>query len=64
MSAAQAPDDVVRTHEEGAANEREPLLVLEPLAAFLEANGLEASDAVEPVGDGHSNVTFAARRRR
>ena len=59
MSAAQAPDDVVRTREEGEANEREPLLVLEPLAAFLEANGLEASDAVEPVGDGHSNVTFA-----
>jgi aminoglycoside phosphotransferase (APT) family kinase protein len=59
VSAAQAPDDVVRTREEGEANEREPLLVLEPLAAFLEANGLEASDAVEPVGDGHSNVTFA-----
>ena len=59
MSAAQAPDDVVRTREEGEANDREPLLVLEPLAAFLEANGLEASDAVEPVGDGHSNVTFA-----
>jgi len=59
VSAAQAPDDVVRTREEGAANEREPLLVLEPLAAFLEANDLEAADAVEPVGDGHSNVTFA-----
>ena len=59
MSAAQAPDDVVRTREEGEANEREPLLVLEPLAAFLEANGLRASDAVEAVGDGHSNVTFA-----
>ena len=59
MSPAQAPDDVVRTREQGEANEREPLLVLEPLATFLEANGLEASDAVEPVGDGHSNVTFA-----
>ena len=59
MSAAQAPDDVVRTREEGEANEREPLLVLDPLAAFLEANGLEPSDDVEPVGDGHSNVTFA-----
>ena len=62
MSAAQAPDDVVRTREEGAANEREPLLVLEPLTEFLAANGLGSADGpteVEPVGDGHSNVTYA-----
>jgi aminoglycoside phosphotransferase (APT) family kinase protein len=56
-----APDDIVATHEEGARNEREPLLVVEPLLAFLSAAGLEAPAEldVEPVGEGHSNVTFA-----
>src|SRR5215212_3881690 len=34
VSTQVAPDDVVRTHAEGEANEREPLLVLEPLTAF------------------------------
>ena len=61
MSATLAPDDVVRTNAEGAANAREPLLVLEPLIAFLIAGGLEAPAdlSAELVGDGHSNVTFA-----
>ncbi len=62
VSAARAPDDVVRTREEGAANEREPLLVLAPLMDFLAANGLgqgSGSPSVQPVGDGHSNVTYA-----
>ena len=61
MSATLAPDDVVRTHAEGAANSREPLLVLDPLIEFLDANRLDAPadlDAV-PVGEGHSCVTFA-----
>ena len=58
-----APDDVVATHDEGAANEREPLLVTEPLAAFLDERGLGDGDIeVEPVGEGHSNVTFVIRR--
>jgi len=60
MTVALAPDDIVRTHADGAANPREPLLVLEPLIGFLAANGLDAPadlDAV-PVGEGHSNVTF------
>ncbi len=61
---AIAPDDVVATHEEGAANEREPLLVLEPLAAFLDVQGIGAGEPieVEPVGEGHSNVTYLLRR--
>jgi aminoglycoside phosphotransferase (APT) family kinase protein len=61
MSVALAPDDLVRTHEQGRANEREPLLVIEPLLDFLRAHGLEAPDQLtaEPIGDGHSNVTFA-----
>jgi aminoglycoside phosphotransferase (APT) family kinase protein len=61
MSAPAAPDDIVRTHADGAANEREPLLVIEPLLAFLADAGLEAPDdlTATPIGDGHSNVTFA-----
>jgi len=61
MSIALAPDDVVRTHAEAAGNQREPLLVLEPLARFLSTHGLEASSELSatPIGEGHSNVTFA-----
>jgi aminoglycoside phosphotransferase (APT) family kinase protein len=63
MTSQAAPDDVVLTHEEGAANRREPLLVLEPLRAFLDERGLGAGEVeVEPVGEGHSNVTYALRR--
>ena len=60
MSVTLAPDDIVATHAEGAANEREPLLVLEPLRAFLRDHGLDAPGALSavPIGDGHSNVTF------
>jgi aminoglycoside phosphotransferase (APT) family kinase protein len=61
MSVTLAPDDIVRTHAAGAANAREPLLVIDPLREFLDGAGLAAPgdlDAV-PVGDGHSNVTFA-----
>ncbi len=60
MAATLAPDDIVRTRDEGAANQREPLLVIEPLLSFLAVNGLEAPDdlSAEHVGEGHSNVTF------
>jgi len=58
-----APDDIVRTHEEGARNDRVPLLVTEPLEAFLDGCGLgEGPVEAEPVGEGHSNVTFVIRR--
>jgi aminoglycoside phosphotransferase (APT) family kinase protein len=61
MPVALAPDDIVCTHEQGRANEREPLLVVEPLLSFLGAHGLEAPGELTatPIGDGHSNVTFA-----
>ncbi len=63
VSTQVAPDDLVRTHAEGEANEREPLLVLDPLMAFLDSHELGAGDLeVEPVGEGHSNVTYALRR--
>jgi aminoglycoside phosphotransferase (APT) family kinase protein len=60
MPTALAPDDVVRTAADRADGAREPLLVIEPLLGFLEAAGLDAPAELEvqPVGDGHSNVTF------
>jgi aminoglycoside phosphotransferase (APT) family kinase protein len=60
MSATAAPDDIVRTPEEAASNQREPLLVIEPLIRFLDAAGLDAPAdlTAAPVGDGHSNVTY------
>jgi aminoglycoside phosphotransferase (APT) family kinase protein len=63
VSSQIAPDDIVRTHDEGTANEREPLLVLDALLAFLDARGLGAGGIdVTPIGEGHSNVTYALRR--
>jgi len=58
---AAAPDDIVETRQDGAANQREPLLVMAPLREFLRQAGLDAPDDLdaEPIGDGHSNVTFA-----
>ena len=60
---AIAPDDLVDTLEEAGGNERPPLLVLRPLEAFLDGAGLgEGEMEIAPVGDGHSNVTYAMRR--
>jgi aminoglycoside phosphotransferase (APT) family kinase protein len=64
MSAAIAPDDIVRTQGEAAANARPPLLVLEPLAGFLDAHSIGAGGeiAASPIGEGHSNVTYLIER--
>jgi aminoglycoside phosphotransferase (APT) family kinase protein len=63
MSAAVAPDDIVATHADVAPDAREPLLVLEPLAAFLDAHGIGAGTVhAQPIGDGHSNVTYLLER--
>ena len=63
MSTGLAPDDVVRTHDDAAAHQRPPLLVLEPLAAFLDEHGLGHGDLdAVPIGEGHSNVTYLVRR--
>ncbi len=60
---AIAPDDIVRSHAEAAANARPPLLVVEPLLAFLDSHGLGDGDLeAQPVGEGHSNVTYLLRR--
>jgi aminoglycoside phosphotransferase (APT) family kinase protein len=58
-----APDDIVRTHDEAAANERPPLLVLDPLLAFLDRHGLgDGEPHIAAIGDGHSNATYAVSR--
>ncbi|HXW58993.1 MAG TPA: phosphotransferase family protein [Solirubrobacteraceae bacterium] len=63
MSMTVAPDDIVATHEDAAVNARPPLLVLEPLRAFMDEHGLgEGEIAAEPIGEGHSNVTYLLRR--
>jgi len=59
MSTASAPDDILATHEQARGNSRPPLLVLEPLRDFLDANDLGAGRILAtPIGEGHSNVTY------
>ncbi|MGO9819048.1 MAG: phosphotransferase family protein [Solirubrobacteraceae bacterium] len=60
MKGRPAPDDIVETHEQGAANQREPLLVLGPLRDFLAGSGLDAPADLTamPFAEGHSNVTY------
>jgi aminoglycoside phosphotransferase (APT) family kinase protein len=63
MSAPIAPDDIVQTPADGEANSRPPLLVLEPLEAFLDEHGLGSGEIhATPIGDGHSNVTYRIER--
>jgi aminoglycoside phosphotransferase (APT) family kinase protein len=63
VSTAIAPDDIVETAAEARQNSRPPLLVLEPLRAFLDEHGLgEGAIDASPIGEGHSNVTYLIRR--
>jgi aminoglycoside phosphotransferase (APT) family kinase protein len=63
MSAAVAPDDIVSTFADVAPDAREPLLVIEPLARFLRESGLGGGEIrAQPIGDGHSNVTYLLER--
>jgi aminoglycoside phosphotransferase (APT) family kinase protein len=58
-----ATDDIVATREQAAANEREPLVITEPLEAFLDERGIgSGTPEFQPIGDGHSNVTFLVSR--
>jgi aminoglycoside phosphotransferase (APT) family kinase protein len=58
-----AAPEIVDTPEQAAALELSPLLVREPLAAFLDGNGLgDGPIEAERIGDGHSNVTYLVRR--
>jgi aminoglycoside phosphotransferase (APT) family kinase protein len=63
MSAPIAPDDIVQTPAEAEGNSRPPLLILEPLRAFLDAHGLGTGEVrATPIGEGHSNVTYLIER--
>ncbi len=54
---------IVDTPEEAAELEQEPLLVLRPLEAYLDEQGLGSGPIeAETVGEGHSNVTYLLRR--
>ena len=54
---------IVDTPEEAAALELAPLLVRRPLEAFLDGCGLGSGPVeAEPLGDGHSNITYLIKR--
>ena len=55
--------DVVDTAEDAAGLELPPLVVREPLEAFLDAHGIGRGRVeAERIGEGHSNITFLVRR--
>ena len=55
--------DVVDTAEDAAALELPPLVVREPLEAFLDAHAIGRGRVeAERIGEGHSNITFLVRR--
>jgi len=55
--------EVVDTRREAASLELPPLVVREPLEAFLDERGIGSGRLeVERIGEGHSNVTFLVRR--
>ena len=55
--------DVVDTAQEAAQLEHAPLVVREPLEAFLDRHGIGAGRLeAERIGEGHSNFTFLVRR--
>ena len=55
--------EVVDTQAEAAAQEREPLIVREPLERYLDGQGLGSGPLeAEAIGEGHSNVTYLVRR--
>jgi aminoglycoside phosphotransferase (APT) family kinase protein len=56
-------EPIVATPAEAARLGEDPALILEPLAEFLDAAGLGSGELrAEPVGDGHSNLSFLLRR--
>ena len=54
---------IVDTPEEAAGLDLEPLIVRRPLERFLDEQGLGSGPVeAEPIGEGHSNITFLIRR--
>jgi aminoglycoside phosphotransferase (APT) family kinase protein len=63
VTVSVAHDDIVGSFAEAEANERPPLLVIEPLTEFLDEHGIgEGEVRASPIGDGHSNVTYLIER--
>jgi aminoglycoside phosphotransferase (APT) family kinase protein len=63
ISARMGSPDVVDTLEQAAEQELAPLVVREPLEAFLDEHGIGSGGLdVERIGEGHSNVTFIVTR--
>src|SRR3954454_16196902 len=55
--------DVVDTAQEAAQLEQAPLVVRQPLEAFLDAHGIGSGRLeAERIGEGHSNFTFLVKR--
>jgi aminoglycoside phosphotransferase (APT) family kinase protein len=55
--------DVVDSPSQAREQERPPLIVREPLEAFFDQHGLGSGPLeAEPIGEGHSNVTYLIRR--
>ena len=55
--------DVVDTAEDAADLELAPLVVREPLEAFLDGHGIgEGRLEADRIGEGHSNITFLVKR--
>ena len=55
--------DIVETPEQAAEEEHPPLLVREPLTAYLDQHGLGSGEVnAERIGEGHSNITFLIQR--
>jgi aminoglycoside phosphotransferase (APT) family kinase protein len=55
--------DVVDTAEDAAGLPLPPLVVREPLEAFLDAHGIgEGRIEAERIGEGHSNITYLVKR--
>jgi aminoglycoside phosphotransferase (APT) family kinase protein len=63
VSTSVAPDDIVFSFGQIAPGARPPLLVIEPLRAFLDEHSLgEGELRASPIGEGHSNVTYLIER--
>ncbi len=60
---AASGQDVVASTEEAARQQQEPLIIIDPLRGFLDDAGLGRGPlSATPIGEGHSNVTFALDR--
>ncbi len=63
MRRAMGAADIVDTAAEAAALDRAPLIVREPLAKYLDGEGLGSGEIVtERIGEGHSNITYLIDR--